>query len=98
MVVEADVENALSCQLRELSHEPFAVSYSHNSSPSCQGGYFTADVLVGRNQAFAAHSVAFALIVRNKTSSVTDRFYVEIAASGGPGPAKAAHPGTVPQI
>ncbi len=87
VVVESDVENALSCQLRVLSHQSFRVVYSHNPSPGCQGGYFTADILIGRNPALVAHTVAFALVVRNKTSSVSNRFYVEIAAGTSPAPA-----------
>ncbi len=81
--VTGKVKHATSCQLRLLSHQPFPVVYSHHPK-TCKSGTFTAHVLIGHNPSRVGHIIAFALVARNKTSSSTGPFFVDLAAPPHP--------------
>jgi hypothetical protein len=68
VVIQADVRNALECRLKLLSHQGFAVVYSHAPSYGCQSGYFTPHVEVGANTSSVGRTISFEVIVTNATS------------------------------
>ena len=82
--VKGSVQHATSCQLQLLSHQSFPVVYSHNPTNSCQGGNYSAHMVIGANPSRMSRTVAFALVARNQSSAFTGRFYVNLAARTPP--------------
>lgn len=80
VTVQADVRNALSCQLKVKSAQGFAVAYSHAPSYHCQSGYFTANVRVGANPSNVPRTLVFAIRVANATSSATGLVPLKVEA------------------
>ena len=83
VVVRAEVDHALTCQLELLSHQAFAVVYSHNPKP-CPGGAFTAHVTVGPNPAALPRTVALVLVARNQASSSRRVLYIDMGPAKSP--------------
>ena len=84
--VTGRVLNARLCQLVLLSHQSFPVAYSHNPTPSCRGGQFSARVTIGANPTQVERTVAFALVAFDGSLSFTGRFYVLLALNPHPQP------------
>ncbi len=80
VVIQADVRNALECRLKLLSHQDFAVVYSHAPSYGCQSGYFSPHVEVGANPSSVSRTIMFEVIVTNATSKAAALVPVRIAA------------------
>jgi hypothetical protein len=80
VVIRADVNNALECRLKLVSHQGFAVVYSHAPSYGCQSGYFSPHVVVGGNPSSVSRTVMFEVLVTNATSKAGALIPVKIAA------------------
>ncbi len=78
--VRARVDHATSCQLQLLSHQSFAVVYSHNPR-NCANGEYSARVGIGPNPTFVPRTVALALVAANASSAATGRIYVVLAGT-----------------
>ena len=78
VLVSGMVKNANTCQLVLLSRQSFPVVYSHNPTPACQGGNYSAHVTIGANPSAAKRTVAFVLVARNGTYSSRGYFYVAL--------------------
>ena len=76
VAVVGSVEHAATCQLKLLSHVPFAVTYSHRPTSDCDGGDFAAHITFGANTRQAGRLVIFSLVARNRTTSASAKFYV----------------------
>ncbi len=81
VVASGTVKNAATCQLVLLSHQSFPVVYSHNPTPSCREGNYSANVTIGANPSVVKRTIAFALVARNGTYTSTGYFYVALAPS-----------------
>jgi hypothetical protein len=70
-----------SCQINLLSTQSFSVVYDHTPS-TCSAGTFSERVSVGANPTAVPRTIAFALVARNGTKTVTQRVYVLLGAPG----------------
>ncbi len=81
--VTGKVQHANWCQLKLLSHVALVVVYSHNPK-NCEGGKYSARVLIGTSSQTKDVTLAFALVVGDKTSSSTQRLVLELGEPGRP--------------
>lgn len=78
VTVTARVEHATSCQLRLLSKQSFPVVYASNARPCSLT--FTAHVMIAGNGSPVRRTVAFALVARGSSGTITRYFYVALGA------------------
>jgi hypothetical protein len=73
--VTAQVEGAVTCQLKMLTAQSFPVVYATNVRP-CAGGTFSAKVIVGARGEQPKPSIPLVLLVRNSISTSSRSFYI----------------------
>jgi hypothetical protein len=79
IAIEADVRQALLCQLQVRPQRSFHIFYSRDASPACQDGYFVANIRVGPNPYRRRQSITFVLVASNSSSTATATIRVPVA-------------------